>query len=84
MLEEWSKVINADRWGKLLETQNVALEKVSYTFSKVNIPENKEWQLILKANLQTRRDGPLNNYQKDAWVYINSSPARPVIKLPGE
>ena len=84
VLEEWSKVINADRWGKLLETQNVALEKVSYTFSKVNIPENKEWQLILKANLQTRRDGPLNNYQKDAWVYINSSPARPVIKLPGE
>ncbi len=84
VLEEWSKVNNNDQWGKLLKTQNVALEKVSYTFSKVDIPENNEWQLILKANLQTIRDGPFNNYQKDAWVYINSSPARPVIKLPGE
>lgn len=53
-----------------------------YSFSKIYIPENNEVQLILKANIVTRRDGPFNNYEKNAWVYINSSPARPIIQLP--
>jgi starvation-inducible outer membrane lipoprotein len=84
VMEEWSKVDNTDQWGKLLKTQNIALEKVTYTFYKINISENNEWQLILKASSPTKRDGPFNNYERNAWIYINASPARPVIKLPSE
>ncbi|WP_462255033.1 lipocalin-like domain-containing protein [Ferruginibacter sp.] len=84
VLEEWSKKNNADQWGKLLKTQKITLEKTTYSFSKIYIPENNEWQLILKAGNQTKRDGPFNNYEKNAWIYIITSPARPVIKLPGE
>jgi hypothetical protein len=84
VLEEWSKKNNADQWGKLLKTQKIALEKVTYSFSKIYIPENNEWQLILKTANQTKRDGTFNNYEKNAWIYIITSPARPVIKLPGE
>ena len=84
VLEEWSKKNNTDQWGNLLKTQTIALEKVTYSFTKIHIPENNEWQLILKAGNATRRDGPFNNYDRNAWIYIASSPARPVIKLPGE
>jgi len=83
VLEEWSKKNNGDQWGKLLKTQVIALEKVTYSFTKIHIPENNEWQLILKAG-QTKRDGPFNNHERNAWIYIISSPARPAIKLPGE
>lgn len=82
VLEEWSKKNGADKWGKLLKSQNIAFEKVMYSFSKIYIPENNEVQLILKAKNVTRRDGSFNNYEKNAWVYINSSPSRPIIKLP--
>lgn len=84
VLEEWSKKNNADQWGKLLKTQKINFEKTTYTFDKIYIAEINEWQLILKAANQTKRDGPFNNYEKNAWVYIATSPARPVIKLPGE
>jgi hypothetical protein len=83
VLEEWSKKNGRDEWGKLLKTQNITLEKATYGFSKYYISDNKEWQLILKANKQTHRDGPFNNYESNAWIYILSSVARPVIKLPG-
>jgi hypothetical protein len=85
VLEEWSKKNGSgDEWGKLIKTQIIAPEKVIYQFSKIYIPENNEWQLILKAYNQTRRDGPYNNYDRNGWIYILSSPARPVIKLPNE
>lgn len=84
VLEEWSKKNNADQWGNLLKTQTIALEKTTYRFNKVHIPENNEWQLILTASNPTRRDGPFNNYDRNAWIYIATSPARPLIKLPGE
>lgn len=84
VLEEWSKKNNTDQWGKLLKTQHIALEKVTYSFTKIYIPENNEWQLILKASNATKRDGPFNNYDRNAWIYIASSPARPILKLPGE
>jgi hypothetical protein len=82
ILEEWSKKNNADQWGKLLKTQKTSLEKVTYHFTKVYIPENNEWQLILKAGQETKRDGPFNNYDKTEWIYIITSSARPVLKLP--
>lgn len=70
--------------GNLLKTKNIALEKVTDNFTKIHIPENNEWQLILKTGNSTRRDGPFNNYDRNAWIYIASSPARPVLKLPDE
>jgi starvation-inducible outer membrane lipoprotein len=84
VLEEWSKINGADQWGQLLKTQNINLEKVTYSFTKIYVPESGEWQLILKAGNQTNRDGPFNNYEGNAWIYIITSPAHPVIKLPGE
>lgn len=85
VLEEWSKQKGSgDEWGRLIKTQIVAPEKVIYQFSKIYIPENNEWQLILKADNPTKRDGSFNNYERNAWIYIHSSPARPVIKLPNE
>jgi hypothetical protein len=82
VLEEWSKKNNADKWGKLLKTQNISLEKMTYSFTKIYIPENNEWQLILKAGNPTKRDGPFNNYEKNAWIYLNTSPSHPKILLP--
>ncbi|HTM92708.1 MAG TPA: hypothetical protein VL095_09825 [Flavisolibacter sp.] len=82
VLEEWSKKGGRDEWGKLLKTQNVALEKRTYQIEKLYIAEINEWQLILIAPSETKRDGPFNNSQRNAWVYIATSPARPVIKLP--
>lgn len=84
VLEEWSKINGADQWGLLLKTQNVILEKVTYSFSKIYVPESSEWQLILKTANQTKRDGPFNNYEGNAWIYIITSPSHPLIKLPGE
>lgn len=82
VLEEWSKRGGRDEWGKLLKTQNVPLEKRTYQIEKLYIAEIDEWQLILKAPAETKRDGPFNNSERNAWVYIATSPARPVIKLP--
>jgi hypothetical protein len=84
VLEEWSKKDNRDEWGKLLKTQNIPLEKATYNFSKNYIPDYNEWQLILKADKETRRDGPFNGPGgSNIWTYIISSAARPIIKLPG-
>jgi len=65
-----------------LKTQNVALEKQTYQIEKLYIAEIDEWQLILKAPAETKRDGSFNNSERNAWVYIATSLARPVIKLP--
>ncbi len=81
-IEAWSRQGNNDVWGKKLNTQNVGLEKATYRFKKELITEINEWQLILKAGNQTKRDGTFNNYERDAWIYIIASPARPEIKLP--
>jgi starvation-inducible outer membrane lipoprotein len=82
VLEEWSKKDGRDEWGKLLKTQNITIEKVTYQFTKQYISEISEWQLVLKANNQTKRDGPFNNNEGNAWIYIIASPSHPVIKLP--
>ncbi|MGF2412613.1 MAG: hypothetical protein ACQUYJ_09810, partial [Ferruginibacter sp.] len=79
VLEEWSKKGGRDEWDKLLKTQKIALEKITYQFTKQYISEISEWQLILKANNPTKRDGPFNNYDKNAWIYIISSPSHPLI-----
>jgi starvation-inducible outer membrane lipoprotein len=83
VLEEWSKKDGRDEWGKLLKSQNIALEKIAYRFTKSYIADYNEWQLILKAGNETKRDGPFNGSAgTNTWIYIITSAARPVIKLP--
>jgi hypothetical protein len=82
VLEEWSKKGGRDEWGSLLKTQNTPPEKITYQFAKQYIAEINEWQLILKTSKETKRDGPFNNYDHNAWIYIISSPSHPIIKLP--
>lgn len=82
IMEGWSKKNSSDNWGKLLETQKIPLEMVSYQFVRQYNGIFKEWQLILQADKVTKRDGPFNH--NSGWIYIVPSPARPIIKLPGE
>jgi hypothetical protein len=82
VLEEWSKKAGRDEWDRLLKTQNITPEKIIYQFTKEYISEINEWQLILKANTQTKRDGPFNNNDYNAWIYVISSDSHPLIKLP--
>lgn len=82
VLEEWSKKAGRDEWGSLLKTQNITPEKITYQFTKQYVSETNEWQLVLKANKETKRDGPFNNNERNAWIYIITSPSHPVIKLP--
>lgn len=71
VLEGWSRKDGADKPGKLLSTQKLGLEKITYTFSKHYFSGIKEWSLILQANTPTKRDGPFsgNGSFKNAWLY---------------
>ena len=82
VLEEWSKKEGRDAWGKLLKTQNITPEKVTYQFTKHYNGTFKEWQLILQADKVTKRDGPFNNNDHNAWIYIITSRSHPIITLP--
>jgi hypothetical protein len=71
LIEAWSKKDNADKWGKLLSSQNRQLEKVTYSFTKHYFSGVQEWNLVLQANKQTQRDGPFNGGSAfdSAWLY---------------
>jgi len=83
VLEAWSKKDGADKWGKLLTSQNRTLENVTYQFTKHYFSGLKEWSLVLQADKQTQRDGPFSGgtaFNK-AWIY--SPPCNECyIKLP--
>ncbi len=82
VLEAWSKKNNTD-WGKLLSTQNIALEKTIYQCTKEYEATINEWRIFLQASGVTKRDGPFNSSSSpNSWIYIIASPARPMIKLP--
>ena len=57
------------------------LEKTTYQFSTHDF--GLGMVLVLKAGNSTKRDGPFNNGDKDAWFYPSKS-AIEIIKLPGE
>ena len=84
VIEAWSREGSNDVWGKKLNTQNIALEKSTYRFRKEYNSEINEWKLYLQADNETKRDGSFNNYDRNEWIYIITSPAHPIIKLPGE
>lgn len=84
VLEAWSKKEGKDEWGKLINSQNITLEKQTYQFAKNYSLGIKEWDLILQANKATRRDGPFNGGTafSNAWIYSPASASHSLIKLP--
>ena len=83
VLEGWSKKEGRDEWGKLLNTQNITLEKITYQFTKHYFSGIKEWSLVLQADKPTKRDGPFNGGTafSNAWIY--GTPCNTcLIKLP--
>ena len=83
VLEGWSKKEGKDEWGKLLNTQNITLEKITYQFTKHYFSGIKEWSLVLQADKVTQRDGPFSGGTafSNAWIY--GTPCNKcLIKLP--
>ncbi|MGZ8557591.1 MAG: hypothetical protein ACXWWC_04640 [Chitinophagaceae bacterium] len=85
ILQEWSKMNGTDDWGKLMKTQNIALEKATYQFTKHYFSGTQIWNLVLQADKATQRDGrhSSNDTFKNAWYYGPLSANNPQIKLPG-
>jgi len=84
VLEAWSKKDGTDKWGKLLTTQNIALEKVTYKFTKHYFSGIQEWNLVLQVSAPTKREGPYSNNTtfSNAYYYSTISTSHPVIELP--
>jgi len=85
VLQAWSKKNGADDWGKLINTQNIPLEKTSYQFTKHYFSGTQTWNLVFQADKATQRDGPhsSNDVFKNAWYYGQLSANNQQIKLPG-
>ncbi len=83
-LEAWTKKDNTDKWGKLLTTQNIALEKLTYQFTRHYFSGIQEWSLVLQAGAATKREGPFssNKLFSNAYYYSPISTNHPVIELP--
>jgi hypothetical protein len=79
VLESWSKK-EFVKFGQLLKTQNIVLEKVTYRFSKENFYGDEIWTLILQADAITKRDGASNN---NTYYYRTVSERTPIIDYPG-
>jgi hypothetical protein len=84
VLEAWSKKDGTNKWGNFLTTQNIALEKTTYRFTKHYFEGNQKWNLVLQADKATFRDGPFssNTSFSNAWYYGPLSPTNPAIELP--
>jgi len=85
VLEAWSKKNGTDKWGTLLTTQNIPLEKITYRFSRHYFSGLQEWSLILQAGKVTQRDGPFtgNTAFSNAWIY-GTPCSQCYILLPGQ
>ncbi len=85
VLEAWSKKNGGDDWGKLLNSQNISLEKKTYQFSKHYFSGRQVWSLIFQADKKTNRDGPFtgNTAFTNSWIYSPIASSNPVIVLPG-
>ena len=83
--QSWSKSGGVDKWGSLLSSQNRALEKASYTFTKHYFSGIGIWNLVLQSNKPTVREGAFSNNTtfKNAWYFSPISSNNPVIELPG-
>ncbi|MFL5771990.1 MAG: hypothetical protein ACJ75F_02455 [Flavisolibacter sp.] len=84
VLEAWTKKDGSDKWGKLLNTQNVQLEKCNYHFTRHYFSGVQEWNLVLQGDVATKRDGPFsnNNVFTNAWYYKPINTGDQFIELP--
>jgi len=84
VLEAWSKKDGRDQWGKLLNSQSIALENATYQYTKHYLSGIKVTSLILQAGQATQRDGPFssNSPFANAWYYDPISANNTAIKLP--
>ena len=85
VLEAWSKKDGADRWGRLLSSQNNKLEKITYQFTRHYFSGIKNWSLVLQADRPTQRDGSFSGGSafSNAWLY-GTPCAQCYINLPGQ
>jgi hypothetical protein len=83
--EAWSKKDGRDEWGKLINTQSIPLEKVTYRFNKHYFAGTQKWNLVLQADNVTKRDGHFsgNTSFVNAWYYDPVLTNNKVIELPG-
>jgi len=84
VLEGWSKKDGRDDWGKKLNTQTNALEKITYQFTRHYSQVMSRWELILQAGKETKRDGNFasNTAFGNAWYYSPISANNTAIILP--
>ncbi len=80
IIQKWSKgyfidtdgrKVYLDKLGTLLVSQQKALEKTSYRFTKEYFSGVQEWCLAFSTDKETMRDGPFNggNYYPRTWLY---------------
>lgn len=84
VVQAWSKLNGGDKFGKLLTTQNRALETATYRYTKHYFSGIDQWQLVLQADRPTEREGPYSTFTlfQNAWYFSPISPNNPVIELP--
>jgi hypothetical protein len=84
VLEAWSKKDGRDEWGKQINTKNIALEKVTYRFTKQYSQVMSRWELVLQAGKETKRDGNFsgNASFNNSWYYSPITANNPAIILP--
>lgn len=82
VIEAWSKdslmgndgrKYGTDKWGRRLSSQQLSLEKTTYQFSKEYMSGTAEWNLMLRADKPTRRDGPFSggSSYSNTWFYCS-------------
>ena len=79
VLESWTRK-NGNEWAKKISSQKIAIEKVTYQFSMSFNPVFQEWQLTLKNDKLTKRDGPYSS-NAAGWIY-NAATDKTRIILP--
>lgn len=72
--EKWSKLDRADKWGQLLESTPRKLEKANYRFTMQYFDGIGEWNLVLKPEQATARDGQFSSNSDFPGSYLYSIP----------
>jgi hypothetical protein len=86
VLQKWSKKDGGDSYGKLINSQNLTLEKTKYKFTSHYFEGIQEYNLVLQVDAPTQRDGPVSNNTtfSNAYYYAPISASHPLIEMPGE
>ncbi len=84
VLQAWTKNNGRDEWGKLVNTQNIPLEKATYQFTKYFFTGIQIWNLVLQPGKETKRDGyySSNTTFSNAYYYAPIAFNNKAIVLP--